>query len=166
MKLFSALQTRGRWPGGVAVGRFRRGKHPTEKWLTEREGRGRWGPRGGSRLGLILRTLGTKRSGWKRAPGPPVRGGPGERVVQGAGFQIKKEMDSSFEFQGVAGENVPQEARSTPYSWTGRFSALFLLGIQWRLFVPSALQVTDSPCGQAWGPEHRTLVLKEHLPPR
>ena len=41
----------------------------------------------------------------------------------------------------------------------------FLLGIQWWLFLPSALQVTDSPCGQAWGPEHRTLDLKEHLPP-
>ena len=114
MKLFSALQTRGRWPGGVAVGRFRRGKQPTEKWLTEWEGRGRWGPREESRLGLILRTLGARRSGWKRAPGPPVQGGPGERVVQGAGFQIKKEMGSSSEFQGEAGENVPQEAGSPP----------------------------------------------------
>lgn len=37
-------------------------------------------------------------------------GEPGERVIQAAGFQVEKEMDSSFEFSQEAGEKVPREA--------------------------------------------------------
>ena len=44
--------------------------------------------------------------------GHRVWGEPGERVIQTAGFQVEKEMDSKFEFSQEAGEKVPQEAGS------------------------------------------------------
>ena len=59
--------------------------------------------------------------------GHRVWGEPGERVIQTAGFQGDKEMDSGFEFSQEAGEKVPQEAGSPLHvdcEVNGTFSAI------------------------------------------